>query len=105
MAAGNKRHQRFILDSIVLSDLGIKSDREPSTSFSGNPKKATVTFGTAFPDTNYVVIATPEATGGVGSFILSIESKTVSDFVLNANTNNISGLTAAFWIATKISNT
>jgi len=51
-------------------------------SFTGAPRKATVTFGTAFPNTNYSIHIT-----GANSRSWSWESKTVNGFVINANAN------------------
>lgn len=51
-------------------------------SFTGNPKKATVTFSSALPDTNYTI----KIEGG-DSRVWSWESKTTTGFVINANAN------------------
>lgn len=64
-------------------------------SFSGNPKKATVTFSTAFADANYSVSII-----GIDSRSWSIESVVAGSFIINARANGI--LTGnVYWIATK----
>lgn len=57
-----------------------KAGSEASGSFSGVPRKATITFSTAFPDANYSV-----AIVGDDSRIWTIESKTASGFTINSN--------------------
>lgn len=64
--------------------------------FSGNPKKATVTFGTAFSAIGFAIAFSP-ITDGSRTFSLSVESKTVSGFVLNLNANNLAGLVEVGW--------
>lgn len=66
--------------------------------FSGSPKKATVTFGTAFPSTAYAV-ALGTDTDGTKSFATTIESKTASGFTVNLNTNNVANLIEIGWSA------
>ncbi len=74
--------------------LRTKAGSVANTSFTGNPRKATVTFGTAFADTNYAVVIT-----GEDSRAWSIESKLAGSFVINANSNvGLAGTT--YWIAT-----
>lgn len=51
-----------------------------AVSFSGSPLKATVSFGTAFPDTNYAIKIT-----GVDERVWTYETKTAGGFVINAN--------------------
>jgi hypothetical protein len=65
-------------------------------SFSGNPKTATVTFGTAYPDTTYTVVA-DAVTDGSKSYGLAIESKTVNGFTVNLHSNNLAGLVEVDW--------
>jgi hypothetical protein len=59
-----------------------RSGTIPAISFTGNPKKATVTFSTALPDANYI----PKVIGEDGR-IWSYESKTATGFVINSNAN------------------
>lgn len=64
-------------------------------SFSGNPKKSTVTFTTAFADANYSVSII-----GIDSRSWSIESVVAGSFIINARANGV--LTGnVYWIATK----
>jgi len=64
--------------------------------FSGNPKKSTVTFASAFSSTNFAIVFSPN-TDGSRTFTVSAESKTVSGFVLNLNSNNVAGLNEVGW--------
>jgi hypothetical protein len=76
------------------SGLKTKVGSVANTSFTGNPKKATVTFGTAFTDTNYAVVIT-----GEDARSWTIESKVAGNFVISANSNTtLAGTT--YWIAT-----
>jgi hypothetical protein len=60
----------------------IKNNIVVGGSFSGNPKKATVTFSTAFPNTNYTITITGE---DVRTW--TYESKLAGSFVINSNSN------------------
>jgi len=74
--------------------LETKAGSVTNTSFSGNPRKATVTFTTAFSNTNYAISITGE---DARSWI--IESKVAGSFVINSNSNTaLAGNT--YWIAT-----
>ena len=73
--------------------LRTKAGSVANTSFAGNPKKATVTFTTAFPNTSYAVTVT-----GEDARSWTIESKAVGSFVISANSNtNLTGTT--YWTA------
>lgn len=65
-----------------LAAIKIKAGRVLAGTFAGNPKKATVTFTTAFPSTNYTVNVT-----GADARSWTIESKAAGSFVINANAN------------------
>lgn len=67
-------------------------------SFSGNPKQATVTFVSAFPDTNYTITVEAE-TANNKSFALRIESKTAGGFTVDVGSNNIANLVEVNWQA------
>jgi hypothetical protein len=85
--------------SFAFSQLAIKSNTVSAGSFTGNPKKATVTLTTAFPDTNYSIVVT-----GEDSRAWSVESKLVGSFVINSNSNTaLAGNT--YWIATSYGQT
>jgi hypothetical protein len=74
--------------------LTTKAGSVANSSFTGNPKKATVTFSTAFSNTNYAITVT-----GEDARSWTIESKVAGSFVINANSNTgLSGTT--YWIAT-----
>jgi hypothetical protein len=63
-------------------NLVLKHGTVAAGSFSGNPKKYTVTFATAFADTSYAVNLT-----GLDSRIWTIESVAAGSFVINTNAN------------------
>lgn len=73
-------------DKVKLNGIGgsriIKSGFVSGASFAGNPKKVTITFGTAFPDTNYSIAIT-----GANGRTFTYESKLAASFVINANAN------------------
>jgi len=81
-----------------------KSGTVLKAAFSGNPKKATVTFATPFVDANYAITLAPGTTGNSG-FGPIWESKTASGFVINMNVNNIANLIAVDWTAIKYGET
>jgi hypothetical protein len=60
----------------------VKGGVVTSGSFSGNPKKATVTFSSAFADATYTIGIT-----GADARTWSYESKTASGFTINSNAN------------------
>lgn len=68
----------------------------PAASFAGNPKKATVTFGTPYPDTTYAITLAP-VTDGSRTFSPDAETKTVAGFVVNLNVNNLAGFIEVGW--------
>jgi hypothetical protein len=66
-------------------------------SFTGSPKKYTVSFATAFADANYV----PIVQSGTDNRVYSVESITAAGFVINANSSAaISG--NVYYLATKV---
>ncbi len=73
-------------DKAKLNAIGgnrtIKAGVVAGGAFAGNPKKATITFGTAMPSTSYSIHIT-----GANARSWSYESKTVNGFVINANAN------------------
>jgi hypothetical protein len=60
----------------------IKAGVVAGASFTGAPRVATVTFGTAMPNTNYSI-----AISGANSRSWSYQTKTVNGFVINSNAN------------------
>jgi len=81
------------------SILPIKNNVVSGSTFSGNPKKATITFTTAFSDNNYSVTVT-----GSDSRTFTIESKSSTGFTINANAN-ASFTGEVFWQAIKFGET
>lgn len=66
--------------------------------FSGSPdKKATVTFTTPFPSAAYSVTLAPASI--THTFVPSVETKTASGFIINLNSNVLSGLAEVGWQA------
>ncbi len=57
-----------------------KAGTVPGASFSGTPKKFTVTFATPFSDATYVI-----SLSGANSREYTYETKTAAGFVINAN--------------------
>jgi hypothetical protein len=84
--------------TIATSAVDEKAGSVAAGSFAGNPKKATVTFNTAFGDANYAVAITA-LTVNNKTFAPVIESKIAASFVINMGTNNISDLTQVEWQA------
>ena len=84
----------LVSDTVNLGQLG-KSGKKLSTDFTGTPtRKATVTFNTAFPDTNYSVSVI-----GVDSRNWSILNKAAGSFDINAG-SAVALTDDVDWIAT-----
>jgi hypothetical protein len=81
------------------SILTTKSGKVLAASFAGSPKKATVTFATAFGSTNYAVTLTPIITVSGNIYTPNVESQVAGSFVINMGTNGIGSLTAVSWLA------
>lgn len=76
------------------SDLKTKAGQVSAGTFASNPKTATVTFSTAFPDANYSVTVLGQADGRTWKSA----SKVAGSFVINTQAN--AALTGAVdWIA------
>ena len=69
-------------------------------SFSGTPKKATVTFATSFIDANYSVVLGCLTTNGK-NFSPSVESQSAASFVIQLGSNDTTDLTQVSWVAIK----
>ena len=70
-----------------------KSGNVTNTSFTGNPKKYSVTFSSSFPNTNYSPVVT-----GSDARSWTVENITTSGFTINSNSNtSLEGTT--YWIA------
>jgi hypothetical protein len=88
------------LYSIFQAQTGVLKQKNGSvtgSTFSGNPKKAIITFTTAFPDNNYAVTITGEI-----DRTWTIESKTSAGFTINANANLQFNSSNVFWMAGQI---
>lgn len=81
-------------DARYLLNSDVKSGTVAGASFAGNPKIYTVTFNTAFPDTNYSVAVISEE-----SRSWTFQSKLAGSFVMNSNANLALTLNVD-WIAT-----
>jgi uncharacterized coiled-coil protein SlyX len=62
--------------------LATKAGSVANSSFTGNPRKATVTFSTAFANTNYAISVT-----GEDARSWTIETKLAGSFIINTNSN------------------
>jgi hypothetical protein len=71
----------------------IKSGVITAGSFTGNPKKATITFGTAFASTNYSIVVL-----GGDSRSWTFESQATGSVIINSNANAALTL-PVLWIA------
>lgn len=88
------------LETLAGQGLATKSGVELNAAFAGNPKKVTVTFGTAFADANYSPVIVCETVSDA-AFTPVVESVAAGSFVINMTVNNITNLTAVRWTATK----
>jgi hypothetical protein len=71
-----------------------KSGNVSGSTFAGNPKKATVTFATAFANTNYAITISSDTNRA-----WTWESKTAGSFVINANSNTTFNAGNVNWTA------
>lgn len=80
--------------SFASNVLKTKAGSLANTSFGGTPYTASVTFSSAFSNTNYSIAVT-----GEDARIFTIESKTAAGFVVNTNSNTVlTGTT--YWTCT-----
>jgi hypothetical protein len=91
-------HLKGIDNALAQQALDMKAGRVLAASFAGNPKKATVTFSTAFPDANYAATIT-SVTQNNKQFAPAVESQVAGAFVINMGSNNITDLIQVNWIA------
>lgn len=75
-------------------NLFIKNGILLNTSFSGTPKKATVTFTIPFSTLNYSITISANT-----ARTWSYENKTINGFTLNSNANSLTNLTEISWQA------
>ena len=79
----------------LLVSLDQKSGIVSYTSFSGTPKKTTITFSSPYSDTNYTISIV-----GEDSRVWTVESITANGFTINANaTQDLTG--NVYWTTTK----
>ncbi len=88
------------LETLDGQALATKAGSVVNATFAGNPKTATVTFGTAFADANYSPVIVCETINGT-AYTPVVESIAAGSFVINMTVNNINDLTAVRWTATK----
>jgi hypothetical protein len=69
--------------------------------FSGDPKKAAVTFTVPYANTSYIIVLNA-ATDGTRSICPAIESKTASGFTINLHTNNLANIAEVGWHTTTL---
>ena len=93
---------RILLNPNFESLLSHKAGIVAAESFTGSPKKASVTFLAAFSDANYAVVVTPVMTADTHDFALWIESQTSVGFTINSGSDSISDLIQVNWVAMKI---
>ncbi len=85
---------------LALASVGAEDEKAGTVlnaSFAGNPKQATVTFNTPYPNANYSVRATVLNTGGGKEYLVNIHTKTASGFTMQIAANNITQLVAVDW--------
>lgn len=91
-------------DKTKLDNIGgarlFKSGLAAGNSFTGNPKKLTITFATPFADTNYNISIISDASRG-----WTYESKTAAGFTINSNANTALTGTEISWSAFNIGET
>jgi hypothetical protein len=73
-----------------------KSGTISGSTFAGNPKKATVTFATAFANTNYAITISSDT-----NRTFTWESKAAGSFVINSNANTAFNAGNVNWTATE----
>lgn len=81
-----------------IESLKTKSGIVLKVSFTGNPKTATVTFATAFADTNYSISLVCNTVSGK-AYTPVVENILAGSFDINMTVNNINKLTDVRWIA------
>lgn len=85
----------------LVFDSGTKAGVLLPGSFSGVPLKATVTFTTPYPDTNYVISLTPVSS--VGKMVFNVFSKSATGFVVVTD-KSVGNLAELDWMTVPIAN-
>lgn len=83
----------------IAGTLRTKAGKVLAASFAGNPKKATVTFSSAFADADYSVTLTPIIAADGALYAPNVESQLAGSFVINMGANNIGSLVSCSWTA------
>lgn len=83
-------------ESVQIAGRNIKSGVLIPGAFSGDPKKATVTFTTAYPDTNYTIGIDAVTQNGI-TYPIRPENKATTGFDVVLGSNNIAHLIEVGW--------
>ena len=90
----------MLLNNPVYPGIDAKADSLIPSAFSGDPKRATVTFSTPFADTGYSIVFSV-ITNGAKTFSPAAENKTANGFQINLHSNNVANLIEVGWQAIK----
>jgi hypothetical protein len=90
-----------LVTNVAAGFLASKAGKAPAASFTGSPKKLTITFTTPFADINYSVSVTPVTQNGA-TYNPVVESQLAGSFVINMGTANVGNLLFANWQAIKV---
>ena len=93
LSGGTNLYQIFAQTGSTLIH---KSGTISGSTFAGNPKKATVTFSTAFANTNYAITITSDT-----NRTWTWESKAAGSFIINSNANTAFNTGNVDWTATE----
>jgi len=77
--------------------LGMKAGSVLNASFTGNPKKANVTFITPYANTNYAISFSEYNSVSGSAHNITIENKATTGFTINTNTNNVTNMVEIMW--------
>jgi hypothetical protein len=101
IAAGQylRRVGTQIVGAAISGVLLTKAGKVLNASFTGNPKKATVTFSTPFADANYAITLTPIINANGVRYAPNVESQLAGSFVITMGANNIGDLISCAWMA------
>jgi len=86
-------------ESLQISGKNIKAGILIPGNFSGSPRKATVTFTTPYPDTNYSVSINAVTMNNI-TYPATVESKAAGSFVVSLGSSNIAHLVEVGWSTT-----
>jgi hypothetical protein len=86
-------------ETLQIDGKNIKAGILIPGNFSGSPRKATVTFTTPYPDTNYSINIDAVTMNNV-TYPVTVESKAAGSFVVSLGSSNIAHLVEVGWSAT-----